>query len=194
MCMFLLLQKWELICFDPIEMFWMLFICISLVNQFQLSTDIAMITGQVKSRVPASQTRLEAAAVEPPESVNTATRRSAVKKKKTSPGLKPELGLLPGPGLLLEADQSSPENPKVSASPPCSRWWPEEPASPSATTGPSPSARSTSKNSDPKKTNISQVGLQRTNGGHQAATCINPYTGSTNRFNNQPQKFSNYPE
>jgi len=39
-----------------------------------------------------------------------------------------------------------------------------------------------------------KVGLQRTNGGHQAATCVNPYTGSTNRFNNQPQKFSNYPE
>ena len=173
----------------------MLFICISLVNQFQLSIDIAMVTGQVKSRVPASQTRLEAAVVAPPGSVNTATRRSAVKKKKTSPGLKPELGLLPGPGLLLEADQSSPENPKVSASPPCSRWWPEELASPSATTGPLPSARSTS-NSDPKnpKPNISQVGLKRRNGGHQAATCINPYTGSTNRFNNQPQKFSNYPE
>ena len=160
------------------------------------STEIAIITGVVKSRVPASQTRLEAAAVAPHESVNTATGPSAVKKKmkKISLGLKVELGLLPGPGLLLEADQSSPENPKVSASPPCSRWWPEEPASPSATTGPSPSARSTSKNSDPKKTNISQVGLQRTNGGHQAATCINPYTGSTNRFNNQPQKFSNYPE
>jgi len=39
-----------------------------------------------------------------------------------------------------------------------------------------------------------KVGLERRNGGYQAATCINPYTGSTNRFNNQPQKFSNYPE
>ena len=87
----------------------------------------------------------------PHESVNTATGPSAVKKKmkKISLGLKVELGLLPGPGLLLEPDQSSPENPKVSASPPCSRWWPEEPASPSAITGPSPSARSTP-NSDPK--------------------------------------------
>merc|ERR1719278_68753 len=39
-----------------------------------------------------------------------------------------------------------------------------------------------------------KVELRWGNGGHQSATCINPYTGSTNRFNNQPQKFSNYPK
>merc|ERR1719264_1601026 len=39
-----------------------------------------------------------------------------------------------------------------------------------------------------------KVELQWGNGGHQSATCINPYSGSSNRFNNQPQKFSNYPK
>ena len=32
------------------------------------------------------------------------------------------------------------------------------------------------------------------NGSYQSATCINPYTGTNNQFNNQLQKFSNYPE
>lgn len=38
-----------------------------------------------------------------------------------------------------------------------------------------------------------KVDFEFGNGGRRSATCIAPYTGSTNRFN-QPQKFSNYPE
>ena len=45
------------------------------------SSDIAMISGEVKPRVPASQTRLVAAAVAPPESVKIATVRLGARKK-----------------------------------------------------------------------------------------------------------------
>lgn len=39
-----------------------------------------------------------------------------------------------------------------------------------------------------------KVGRQYGNGGYKAATCIAPYTGKRNHFDNRPQKFSNYPE